>query len=122
MIPVVSEVLQGREKQWVLNEEIRITQLEETETVQHKVPVSEEHVRVERLDAQGKVTSTEAERVEEPIVREALAEEPVDETTRAAIPSIVNRRTAPTTPGPKVLSSPKSILNRPRSPGSKPSS
>lgn len=122
VIPVVSEVLQGCEKQWILTEEIRITQLEETHVVQQKVPVSEEHVRVERLDAQGNVTGTETEGVEKPAFEEPLAEEPVHETTRLAIPSIVDRRTAPMTPGPKVLSSPKSILNRPRRPGRKPSS
>jgi stress response protein YsnF len=121
VVPVVSEMLQGCEKQWVLTEEIRITQLEKTQVVQQEVPVSTEHVRVERLDAQGNVTSTEAEPVESPIVEEASAEESVRETPRVAIPSIVNRPTAATAPGRKVLSSPKGILgNRPRGPGRKP--
>jgi len=123
VIPLVSEALQGCEKRWVLTEEIRITQIEETQVVQQKVPVSKEHVRIERLDAQGNVTGTEGERVEERIIEEPLAERPAHETGRVAISSIVNRRTTDTVPGTKVLSSPKSILsNRPRSPGRKPSS
>ncbi len=123
VIPVVSEVLQGCEKQWVVTEEVRITQLEETKVVQQKVPVSKEHVRVERLDAQGNVTGAEAEQAQEPVIEESLAERPAQETGRVDIPSILNRRTAETVPGPKVLSSSKSILsNRPRRPGRKPSS
>ncbi len=127
IIPVVSEVMQDCEKQWVLTEEIRITQLEETHTVQTNVPVTEEHARVERLDAQGNVTGAEATRSEEPVI-----EKPVQQSGRLGSPSIVNRRatTTPARPGEarsappsrKVLSSPKSILsNRPRRPGRKPS-
>lgn len=56
VIPVVSEVLHI-EKQWVVTEEIHITQIEETETVQQTVPVSHEEVEVERLDETGNAVS-----------------------------------------------------------------
>ncbi len=56
IVPVVSEVLRIQ-KQWVITEEIHVTQLEERETVQQKVRVNEEHARVERLDENGNVVS-----------------------------------------------------------------
>jgi stress response protein YsnF len=57
VIPVVSEVLRV-EKQWVVTEEIHITQTEERETVQQSVPVNREEAQVERLDASGNPVST----------------------------------------------------------------
>jgi stress response protein YsnF len=52
IIPVVSEVLRV-EKQWVVTEEIHLTQIEERETVQQKVPVNQEQAVIERLDESG---------------------------------------------------------------------
>ncbi|HEX3685004.1 MAG TPA: DUF2382 domain-containing protein [Bryobacteraceae bacterium] len=52
VIPVVSEVLRV-ERQWVVTEEIHITQTEETETVRQTVPVSREEAEIERLDESG---------------------------------------------------------------------
>ncbi|MBV8867560.1 MAG: DUF2382 domain-containing protein [Acidobacteriaceae bacterium] len=133
VIPVVSEVLQGCEKQWLLTEEVHITQLEETHTVQQTVPVSEEHVRVERLDAQGNVIAADGEaqgvqaRVAErplatkPVVEKPSSEDPLSQTTRTAMPSIVDRSKTAAAPAKKVLSSPKSILSkRSRNPERKP--
>jgi len=57
VIPVVSEVLRV-EKQWVVTEEIHITQIEERETVQHTVEVNREEAQIERLDESGNVVST----------------------------------------------------------------
>jgi stress response protein YsnF len=57
IVPVVSEILRV-EKQWVVTEEIHITQTEERETVQQTVPVSREEARVERLDESGNPVST----------------------------------------------------------------
>lgn len=57
IIPVVSEVLHV-EKQWVVTEEIHVTQTEETETVQQTVPVHHEEVQIERLDKSGNPVST----------------------------------------------------------------
>lgn len=64
VIPVVSEVLRI-DKQWVVVEEIHITQTEEIETVQHTVPVSHEEAEIERLDESGNAVST-AEPATEP--------------------------------------------------------
>lgn len=54
IVPVVSEVLRI-EKQWVVTEEIHITELQATETVQNKVTLNREEARVERLDKAGNV-------------------------------------------------------------------
>jgi stress response protein YsnF len=56
IVPVVSEVLKI-EKQWVVTEEIHITQLQERETVRQKVTLNEEQAQIERLDSAGNVTS-----------------------------------------------------------------
>jgi len=53
IIPVVSEVLRI-EKQWVVTEEIHVTQLEEKEQFQQTVRVNREVAEVERLDESGK--------------------------------------------------------------------
>lgn len=57
IVPVVSEVLKVV-TQWVVTEEIHITQFEERETVQQKVSVNHEVAEVERLDDQGNLVST----------------------------------------------------------------
>ncbi len=56
IVPVVSEVLRI-EKQWVVTEEIHITELQESQTVQHKVTLNEEQAAIERLDSAGNVTA-----------------------------------------------------------------
>lgn len=56
IVPVVSEVLRI-EKQWVLTEEIHITQTEESQTVTETVPVNVEHAEVQRFDEAGRVIS-----------------------------------------------------------------
>jgi len=92
IIPVVSEVLNGCEKQWVVTEEIHVTRSETTEPVQQKVQLATEHARVERLDEQGRVV-------------EEGAGNP-HETT-----SILDRNVrGPKVPAQKVLSSSQSIL------------
>jgi stress response protein YsnF len=61
IIPVVSEILRV-EKQWVVTEEIHITQTEQLETVRQTVPVSREEAQVERTDESGdSVPAIEAE-------------------------------------------------------------
>ncbi len=57
IVPIVSEVLRV-EKQWIVTEEIHITQIEQRETVQQKVMVNQEQARVERLDERGNVVSS----------------------------------------------------------------
>ncbi len=60
IIPVVTEVLRI-EKQFVVTEEIHITQYETEEVVRQTVPLSREEVTIERLDASGQVLSTDSE-------------------------------------------------------------
>jgi stress response protein YsnF len=60
VIPVVSEVLNGCEKQWVITEEIHVTRTETAETVQQKVELATERAHVERLDEHGRVIATDA--------------------------------------------------------------
>jgi stress response protein YsnF len=100
VVPVVSEVL-SVQKQWVVTEEIHITQIEELETVQQKVRVNEEQAEVERLDQQGNVVSS----VEPPVAAAAAA-------PRSGSASIVNRGAVPPASGDanRVLSSSKSLL------------
>lgn len=59
IIPVVTERLRI-EKQWVVTEEIHLTQIEEREAFDQTVLVNEEHVLIERLDANGDVLSNDA--------------------------------------------------------------
>lgn len=71
IIPVVTEVLRV-EKQWVVTEEIHITQTEERETVQQTVPVSYEEAQVERVDESGEAieaVAPETETATAPITR-----------------------------------------------------
>lgn len=58
IIPVVSEALNGCEKQWVITEEVRVTRLETPETVQQTVELASERAQVERLDEHGRVIAT----------------------------------------------------------------
>jgi stress response protein YsnF len=58
IIPVVSEVIRVQ-KEWVVTEEIRITQREDVETVQQTVPVNYERAEIERLDESGNAESIE---------------------------------------------------------------
>ncbi|HZS56535.1 MAG TPA: DUF2382 domain-containing protein [Bryobacteraceae bacterium] len=64
IIPVVSEILRV-EKQWVVTEEIHITQREELRTVEQTVPVNYERAEVERLDETGTVTQKEKQQAGE---------------------------------------------------------
>jgi|SRR5947209_7545404 len=81
VIPVVSEVLRI-EKQWVVTEEIHITETKQTETVQQTVPIRYEQAQIERLDETGKPIAS----VDTPAESE--------ETPRASPPSIVRRAAA----------------------------
>ena len=54
IVPVVSEVLRI-EKQWVLTEEIHITEVEERETVRSNVTLNSEQAQIERLDSENNV-------------------------------------------------------------------
>ncbi|MBV8807745.1 MAG: DUF2382 domain-containing protein [Acidobacteriaceae bacterium] len=81
IIPVVSEILRI-EKQWVVTEEIHITEHKETETVQQTVPVRYEQAHIERLDDAGNAVGsldTPAESVQ---------------TRTASQPSLVRRAAA----------------------------
>jgi stress response protein YsnF len=99
VVPVVSEVLRV-EKQWVVTEEIHITQIEERETVQQTVRVNEEQAQIERLDEEGRVVSSE-----EPPVTSAAA------AARSRAGSIVNRGAkTPPRDANRVLSGSKSVL------------
>ncbi|MGA8027674.1 MAG: YsnF/AvaK domain-containing protein [Bryobacteraceae bacterium] len=99
IIPVVSEVLRI-EKQWVVTEEIHVTQVEERETVQQKVTVNREEAEIERLDEKGNVVSTlEAE------------PEPQYESGRRGPTTLVGRN-EPSTTKKKVLSGSRSMLRK----------
>lgn len=90
VIPVVSEVLRV-EKQWVVTEEIHITQTEEVETVRQTVPVSHEEARIERLDRSGNARSENAEFGNSA----ALSEPPPDTAAPEPTPLTPPSRTAP---------------------------
>ncbi len=57
VIPVVSEVLRVT-KEWVVTEEIHVTQIEERETVEQRVQVNHEVAEVQRRDDTGRVVET----------------------------------------------------------------
>jgi stress response protein YsnF len=82
IIPIVSEILRV-EKQWVVTEEIHITQTEETERVRETVPVSREEAQVERMDQGGNPVAA--------VETEPAAQEP---TARTSPTSIVERTRA----------------------------
>ena len=79
IIPVVSEVLKI-EKQWVVTEEIHITQRQELETVQQTVPVNYEQAVIERVDEEG--TAEPAQNV--PVQRAGSPNSILDRTAAAA--------------------------------------
>ena len=54
IIPVVSEVVRI-DKQWVVTEEIHITEREEVETVENQVSVNYETAHIERFDSAGNI-------------------------------------------------------------------
>jgi len=58
IIPVVSEVLRI-ERDWVITEEIHITERLEKEIVEQSVTVNHEQAHIERLDASGNVVGTD---------------------------------------------------------------
>lgn len=103
IVPVVSEVLRV-EKQWVLTEEIYVTQVEERETVQEKVQVNREVPIVERLDDQGNAVAS----IDSPVEAEPTR-------VQVTAPSVLANRDpqAPeSSPAAKrkVMSRPRSIL------------
>jgi stress response protein YsnF len=63
IVPVVSEVLRV-EKQWVVTEEIHITETQESQTVQNKVTLNREEAEITRLDRSGKSSAPIHETVE----------------------------------------------------------
>jgi len=103
VIPVVSEVLHI-EKQWVVTEEIHITQTEEVETVQHTVPVSREEAEIERLDEAGNAVSTVAP------TPEVRASTPPG--TRTGPASIVERTRAADEANDTTVRKPRSLLSK----------
>ena len=106
VVPVVSEVLHI-EKQWVVTEEIHLTQIEERETVQQTVTVNREEADVERRDEAGNAVSTvdpEAER--HTVAGVVMSRNLVRRKNTAAAPDA-------STPKRKVLSSSRSILKSP---------
>lgn len=112
IIPVVSEVLRV-EKQWVVTEEIHITEQEQRETVQNKVTLSHEQAEVERVDASGNVVSTVRNVIEAPEVQATAAStilrrNSAPETVADEVDS-AERRSRPGSKR-KVLSNPTSIL------------
>jgi stress response protein YsnF len=109
IIPVVSEVLHV-EKQWVVTEEIHITQSEETERVRETVPVSREEAQVERMDKSGNpVAAVEPEPASE---APALAAE-----TRTGPASIVERTRAAAAGASGSRRATRSVLTK-KTPGS----
>ncbi len=97
IIPVVSEVLKV-EKQWVVTEEIHITERHEQETVQNKVSLNREQAHVERVDSAGNTVSTSPETHED--------------LTQAAGPvSILDKKARTAGSKGKALGPSRSILN-----------
>jgi len=101
IVPVVSEVLR-MEKQWVVTEEIHITELQQLETVQNKVSLNHEQAQIERLDNSGNVISPIAETYEN--VSEGTNPASI---LQATSPPAVSSRERP-------LSRSRSILKNPR--------
>lgn len=103
IIPVVSEVLRIQ-KQWVVTEEIHITEIEERNMVEQRVEVRREVPQIERLDAHGDVVAQE----------EAIAEDAaVQENAAAAVASVASSPEFQSTPAPTLesgLSAPSSLV------------
>lgn len=97
IIPVVSEVLKIQ-KQWVVTEEIHITETEAQETVQNRVTLTGEKPEIERIDSSGNVVGPMEESNMTP-----------DQDTGLA--SMVQRPTTSRSPSePQTRSRPRSIL------------
>jgi stress response protein YsnF len=97
IVPVVSEVLKI-EKQWVVTEEIHITETETQDVVQNRVTLTGEQVEIERIDSAGNVV---------PAMNESAAAS--DQVARPA--SVLRRPDTPRSPSePKTRSRPRSIL------------
>jgi len=58
IVPVVTERLRV-EREWVVTEEIQITQIDERETVEQKVRINEEYAEIEREDEHGNIIPCE---------------------------------------------------------------
>ncbi len=119
IIPVVSEVLRVQ-KQWVLTEEIHITQIEERDMVEQRVQVNREVPQIERLDAHGDVVAQENPALQENAAAAAanapsspeLQSTPVLESGLSAPSSLVAPKD-PSVPGKrKPLSGSRSILRK----------
>lgn len=104
IVPVVSEVLRI-EKQWVVTEEILITEIEERETVEQTVDVHREVPEIERLDAKGNVLS--------PVY--ATPELPINASASSGPASMLSGKDVSLPAGrkKKVLSEPRSLLRDP---------
>ena len=104
IVPVVSEVLRV-EKQWVVTEEIHITQIEERETVQQKVTLNQEQAQVDRIDDRGNVIAS----IDPPAEPQALSTSRPDPEI---IPRAENRTSASAVVRAKVLSNAQSLVKR----------
>ena len=94
VIPIVSEVLRI-EKQWIVTEEIHITQIEKSETVQQTVPVRQEEASIERLDESGNaIGRIETETALQPIASPAslIERAPADSSSARRTRSILKTR------------------------------
>ncbi|MBV9761592.1 MAG: DUF2382 domain-containing protein [Acidobacteriaceae bacterium] len=98
IVPVVSEVLRI-EKQWVMTEEIHLTEVKESETVQNKISLNRETAQIERIDAAGQVVA--------PLEQERQAS---DQPAPPA--SMLQSTAAQPRSKEKVLGRPRSVLKR----------
>lgn len=117
IIPVVSEVLRVT-KEWVVTEEIHITQLEERENFEQTVPVRREVAEVQRFDEQGHVR-TETAASEPVIAGQAQPHETLPSETVAAEPRPLARGAVAGPASDSVISedepSPRRILGQRKS-------
>jgi stress response protein YsnF len=103
VVPVVAEVLHV-EKQWVVTEEIHLTQVEERETVQQTVTVNREQADVQRVDERGKVVST----IDPETERRRTPDRSARESSAGRSDTRADSNVSP--PKRKVLSNSRSIL------------
>ena len=104
IVPVVSEVLRI-EKQWVVTEEIHITETEERNTLEQRIPVNREVPAIERLDARGNVVACESSGVQENAVAQENAGAATAVASSAELQSAPSRETELS--GPTSLVAPK---------------
>jgi stress response protein YsnF len=88
IIPVVEEVTRIS-REWVVTEEIRITQVEEREVVEQTVPLLSEVATVQRFDESGNVTEQTLSPASNEITQTAVDEQ-AEQGTQA--PGSVHRR------------------------------